>query len=178
MRRTILLLFTVIMGITRIATAGQAVSFIQDSVYDIDGRVVKMLGGSVWLMDFELFALPFDDAAVVFSGHDPQAESKDIEARVKNLPRRGVLMYQGSKVGVTLESGIFLRQNGYLGKVVEASDNGAVLKLADGSLWSVSSYDQYDTGYWLPPYPVIVYSNKLFMLNLKKGKRIWVTQMR
>jgi hypothetical protein len=178
MRRSALLLLAAAIAIANAAAAGQAVSFFQDSVLDIDGRVIKMLGGSVWLMDSEILALPLDDAVVLFAGHDSLVESEDIKARTTDLPKQGLLHYQGSEVAVTLVSGIFLRRNGYLGTVVEAHGDGGVLELDDGSLWSVPSYDQYDSGYWLPPYRVIVYSNELYMLNLKKGKRIWVQRIR
>jgi hypothetical protein len=86
-------------------------------------------------------------------------------------------MYEGSEVGVMLLSGVFVRRNGTLAAVVEAHGDGAVLELDDGPLWSVPSYDQYHTGYWLPPYPVIVYSNELYMLNLEKAKCIWVKRI-
>lgn len=160
------------------ANAVQAVSFFQESVMEIDGRVIRMLGGSEWIMDHEIVALPLDDAVVIFPGHDPLAESDDIEARIRNLPKRGTLMYQGSEVGVRLISGVFVRQNGHLATVIEAHGDGAVLELDDGSLWTIPEYDRYDTGYWLPPYRVIVYANELYMLNLKTGKRIWVERLR
>jgi hypothetical protein len=95
-----------------------------------------------------------------------------------DLPKRGVLFYQGSQVGVTLADGIFLRQNGFLSAVVEEHGDGAVLELEDGSVWSVPSYDQYDTGFWLPPYGVIVYASELYLVNLEKGKRVWVERVR
>ena len=62
--------------------------------------------------------------------------------------------------------------------VVEAHRDGAVLELADGSLWSVPDYDRYDTGWWLPPYKALVTSTKLYLYNLKKGKRVWVSQVK
>lgn len=32
----------------------------------------------------------------------------------------------------------------------------------------------YDTGYWLPPYPMIIFKSELNMLNLKEGKKVWI----
>jgi hypothetical protein len=52
--------------------------------------------------------------------------------------------------------------------------DGAILKTDDGSLWSIPKYDRYDTGYWLPPYPVLIFGNEQYMINLKKGKKVWI----
>ena len=51
---------------------------------------------------------------------------------------------------------------------------GSVLKLADGSTLSVPEYDQYDTGWWLPPYKALLTSNGMYLWNLKEGKNVWV----
>jgi len=69
-------------------------------------------------------------------------------------------------------------KNGTLNVVLESMGNGAVLKMADGSLWEINSYDQYDTGYWLPPYQVILTSDEMYMINIKENKKIWISKIR
>jgi hypothetical protein len=148
-----------------------------DTVYKIDGKVVEFLTGSKWLLDYEILALPLDDVIIVFEGHDPTINEKDIEKRIKNLPQNGVLHYDGNKVDAVLIKGVFLRENGVKNEVVESLGDGAVLKMVDGSLWSVPEYDQYDTSYWLPPYDVIIYTNELYIINLDEGKKIWINRI-
>mgnify|MGYP001823320003 CR=1 FL=1 len=67
-------------------------------------------------------------------------------------------------------------QNGFLAKVIASHGEGAVLEMDDGSLWSIPDYDQYGTGWWLPPYPVLIYANEMYLINLKKGKKVWVNR--
>jgi len=101
-----------------------------------------------------------------------------VKKRLKHLPKRGLFVVDGELVPTTLIDGLFVRSNGTLLTVVESMGEGAVLRTDDGSLWSVPSYDRFDTGYWLPPYKVIVMSNELYMYHLKKGKKIWVKRIK
>jgi len=71
--------------------------------------------------------------------------------------------------------GPLVTQPGYLTSVVGAMDNGAVLRLADGSTVSIPQYDQYNTRYWLPPYRALVTGNRTYLWNLKKGKRVSIS---
>jgi hypothetical protein len=76
MRRTIAVAcLAAILASPGTCNASKAVSFFQEAVLEIDGRVIKLLGGSTWLMDSEIAALPLEDAIVVFDGHDPLSES-------------------------------------------------------------------------------------------------------
>ena len=178
MKKIKIALITVGIFVTSLAFAQERVSFFQDTVSEIDGRVVKFLTGSVWLLEMEILALPFDEGIMVFRGHDPRADEKDLKKRIINLPHEGIFYYEGNRVSATLVSGFFIRQNGCLSQVIESLGDGAVLKMTDGSIWSVPKYDQYDTSYWLPPYPVLIYSSELHLFNLKKGKRIWINRIK
>ena len=178
MKKSISSLFILFLLLPRFIGANENVSFFQDSVFELDGRVLKFLSGSVWLLDHEILALPLSDGIVVFKGHDQMINEKDYNKRVKYLPKNGILYYEGNEVGVTLVQGVFFLNNGNLTTVVKAFGSGAVLQTRDGIMWSIPSYDQYDTGYWLPPYKVIIHSNDLYMTNLEKGKKIWVTKLK
>src|SRR6266511_898586 len=60
------------------ATSGK-ISFFQDSTIDVDRRVVKLLGGSTWLLDTESLLLPAQDVIVIFPEPDPTEGEKDIK---------------------------------------------------------------------------------------------------
>jgi hypothetical protein len=150
------------------------VAFYQDTVSEIDGRVIKFLMGSTWIMEREIVALPLGVGVIVCDGPAPEYNKDRLADYLKALPKTGVLIYNDNTVNVTRVDGAFILQNGFLGKVVESLGDGAILKTDDGSLWSIPSYDRYDTGYWLPPYSVLIFANERYMINLRKGKKVWV----
>jgi hypothetical protein len=177
MKNFIILFFLPIMLLSPFLSSGaEKVSFFQDTVSEIDDRVVKFLSGSTWLMEREIIAIPLDDGIIITPGLAPKYDKENIAAYIKTLPKHGRLAYQGNEVGVTLIEGVFILQDGFLAKVIASHGKGAVLELDDGSLWSIPEYDQYDSGWWLPPYPVLVYANEMYLINLKKGKKIWVNR--
>jgi hypothetical protein len=150
------------------------VSFSTDTVTKIDGKVIKFLTGSTWIMEREIVALPLSEGVIICNGPAPVFKKDKIDEYVKALPTTGVLVYSGETVNVKRVNGLFLLQNGFRGKVVEEMGDGAILKTDDGSLWSIPKYDRYDTGYWLPPYPVLIFGNEQYLINLKKGKKVWI----
>ena len=169
-----LLFLIVILLIPTISSALQRVSFSTDTVSEIDGKVIKMLGGSTWLTDNEIIAQPLDEATIICDVNAPEFNKNDIQKYIKKLPKKGTLIYQNNVVNVTLLDGIFLLSNGYLGKVINSHGNGAVLETEEGYMWAIPEYDQYDTGYWLPPYPVLITGNEMYLINLNKGKKVWI----
>lgn len=169
-----LYLFFALIATHAIGAELKPVAFFEDTVMEIDGRVVKFLSGSTWLLDREIVALPLGQATVVCSGAAPVFNKDKMAEYIRALPQQGAFMYRGQTVGAKLVSGVFLLTDGLLGQVTQAHGGGAILETDDGSLWSVPRYDQYDTGYWLPPYPVIIYKSQLHLLNLKEGKKIWL----
>ena len=100
---------------------------------------------------------------------------KKEDLRIESENRRGVFYYEGEKVGVRYLDGFYFRTNAILTTVIESYGEGAVLKTSDGSYWKVPEYDQYDTGWWLPPYDALI-QNELYLINLKKGKKVWVSR--
>lgn len=46
----------------------KSVSFFEDTVSDLDGRVVKFLTGSVWLLDHEIVGVPLSKAVIICNG--------------------------------------------------------------------------------------------------------------
>ena len=136
----------------------QTVEYVQDTSTEIDGRVLTLMGGTTWILEQETIALPFQDVTVVF----------------KPGSNVGTVFMEGEDVAAKLVDGIAIRKKGKLGVVVESLGEGALLRLNDDSLWKIPEYDRYDTGWWLPPYPVLLTSDEMYLINLKKGKRVWV----
>jgi hypothetical protein len=150
------------------------VSFASDTVTEIDGRVIKFLTGSTWIMEREIVALPLSEGVIICNGAAPKFNKGKIDEYLKALPTTGVLVYSGQTVNVKRVDGLLFLRNGFLGKVVEEMGDGAILKTNDGSLWSIPQFDRFDTGVWLPPYPVLIFGNEQYLINLKKGKKVWV----
>ena len=57
-----------------------------------------------------------------------------------------------------------------LGTVVQEEGDGAVLRLRDGTVLVIPEYDCFDTGWWLPPYKVLLTTSRLYMYNLRGGQ--------
>ncbi len=169
---TISLLF--LTSISVCAAQLKKVSFASDMVTEIDGKVIKFLTGSTWIMEREIVALPLSEGFLICDGPAPIFDKEKIDEYVNALPTVGVLIYSGNTVNVKRVDGTFFLQNGFLGNVIEKMGDGAILKTNDGSLWSIPQYDRYDTGYWLPPYPVLIFANEQYLINLKKGKKVWI----
>jgi len=138
------------------------VLYVQSSVLSSSSDVIKLLDGSRWLSSSASFALPASDIIIV----------------ILDKEGNGVAYSSGFEFLVSHLSGTPITASGTLSTVERALGGGAVLELRDGSLWEVPDYDQYHTSYWLPPYRVIITSNELYMINLKKAKKIWVSRIK
>lgn len=136
--------------------------YIQDSVTSSQDDVFTLLRGSKWLTTSYAYLLPMSDIIIILADEEGN----------------GVAVSDGNQFSVKYISGSVSLQEGKLSEVTRALGDGAILEMADGSMWEVPSYDQYDTGYWLPPYSVIITKNELNMINVEKGKKIWVTRVK
>jgi len=90
----------------------------------------------------------------------------------------GILLVNRTQTGACRVSGPDTAASGWVTTVVRQVGDGAVLETADGALWEVPQYDRYDTGYWLPPYDVLITANELYLYNLRERRRIWVSRIR
>jgi hypothetical protein len=136
-------------------------TYVEGSISEKSGKVIHLLGGTIWLLSRDSYVLPYTDVLIVMTGN-----------------QQGIFFYDGDEIAAKLIDGNPIRESGYYGSVVEQLGEGAILKLDDGSLWSVPSYDRFDTGWWLPPYKIIVTSGLSYMFNLEKGKKIWVSPIK
>ncbi|MBM3451322.1 MAG: hypothetical protein FJX78_10180 [Armatimonadetes bacterium] len=146
----------------------ERVEYFTDSIAQKDDEYVRLLGGSSWVLSTFSTALVTDDIIIVF---------RDITHQGQKV-KLAVAYLDGGEIPVRHVRGAYTTSSGYLTSVVEALGEGAVLRLADGSLLSVPSYDRYDTGWWLPPYRALLTSSRLYLYNLKKGKRVWVSPLK
>ena len=120
-----------------------------------DNNAVKNLDGTVWVFERYAMILVPDDMLVIEDG-----------------PGSYRAMINSQWRPVAPVSGFVTWDQAQLGKVVRSLGDGAVLQLHDGSLWEVESYDHYHTGYWLPPYPVLIDGYR--MLNLNRPDDDWI----
>jgi len=138
------------------------IAYVQSSVLSTDGDMFKLLDGSRWIKIGYSMILPASDVTIILTNEEGD----------------GIAFVDGVKIEVELISGTPTLNTGFLGQVVREHGDGAILKLSDGSLWEIPQYDQYDTGYWLPPYWVIVSSDELYLINVEKGKKVWASRIR
>lgn len=137
-----------------------SIQFAATSISDVNGEVVKMSGGSTWRLNRSYFGLPLNDVIIVMSDQ-----------------RNGVIYNEDGSYGARLLSGSVPTTSGQIRTVVEKMGEGTILKLDDGTLLEFSSYDKYDTGWWLPPYRVILETSRMNMWNIEKVKKVWVQRV-
>jgi len=140
--------------------SGSRVGFFTDSVFEANDDVLRLLGGTIWRLDRYYFGLPLEDVIVV------------------RIDDRFSRIYVNDNIYVArLISGSAAMSSGLLTSVVTKIGDGTILRLSDGSMLEFSSYDKYDTGWWLPPYEVLIDLNSMNMWNLEKGKKVWIQKI-
>jgi hypothetical protein len=159
------LLLTLIVCEALAAQVMERVEYISDSISRKEGKYIRLLGGSEWVLSSSTLALVADDVIIVF---------QEIEMQDKRKLKVAIAYLDGDEIVARHVGGQYVSDTGYLTRVVEVLGEGAVLKLADGSMLSIPEYDQYYTGWWLPPYNALLTGNRIYLWNLKKGKRVQV----
>lgn len=144
------------------------VTFVRDSTIEVHDTYVKLLSGASFELAYPALLLPAQEVIVVF-------EALEVRGQLLEAP---VFYVEGQEVVARHIAGSYISEAGYITRVVESLGSGAVQRLADGTLVEVSDYDRYHSGFWLPPYKVILAANQSYLVNLKKGKRITVRPVR
>ncbi len=137
-----------------------SIQFATTSISEVNGEIVKMIGGSTWRLNRSYFGLPLNDVIIIMSD-----------------PRNGTIYIEDNSYAARLLSGSVPTSSGHIRTVIEKMGDGTILKLDDGTLLEFSSYDKYDTGWWLPPYRVILESSRMNMWNIEKVKKVWVQRV-
>ena len=122
-------------------------------------RVVKLSDGSIWEIKHN-------------SGYGYGNESAFF---ISTGPKSANVWIDGSVYGATLLKGNPAYSIGMFATVIEEKGDGALLVLDDGKMIMIGSYDQFDTGWWMPPYPVLI--TGLNMWNLRKSKKVWIDEI-
>lgn len=139
------------------------VVYLEGTISKSSDGVITLLDGSKWLKSRYDMLLPMSDVFIVLTDDSGKgiAFSDGSQMQVEHL--------SGQPIGL---------MNGLLSKVVDSMGDGAVLELADGSMWEIPSYDQFDTNFWMPPYHVIITADQGHLINVSEGKKVWAKQVR
>lgn len=138
----------------------QRVQYLSGTIQDVSEDFIELLDGSKWITPYSTYALPLSDIIIIFNQNNNSATA----------------YIEGDEIFIKHLSGRIILNSGFYTNVTKEYGDGAVLLTEDGSMWEVPEYDRYYSGYWLPPYKVLITSNELYMYNLEKNKRIWITR--
>jgi len=131
--------------------------FFTDTVLEVTSEVIKLMGGSIWLLDRSYFGLPLEDVFGVMTSE-----------------KTATLYINGDEYTGELVKGITTTSSGIFSTVIKEQGDGTFLTLDNGMRLIFGSYEAYDTGYWLPPYRVLIDVRPMKMWNLKRGKKVWI----
>jgi hypothetical protein len=146
-------------ALAKIGSQGR-VQFFTATISEVNEDILKFMSGGNWRLDRNFFGLPFQDAIGIMVDQ-----------------RSAVIYANDNSYGARLLSGAPYTSVGVLKTVIEKMGEGSILKLDDGTMLEFSSYDKYDTGWWLPPYRVLIDLSGMNMWNLQKGKKVWIQRV-
>lgn len=141
----------------------EKVDYFPDSIAEKDEHVLRLNGGSSWLLASRTSALVSADVLVVM---------RDVDVNGQRVPAAW-LFVGGEEIPVKHVEGVYPRNPAYLTRVVGA-EGGTNLRLADGSMVVVPKYDRFAISRWTPPYKALLTGNRTYLYNLKQGRRVWV----
>lgn len=154
---------TVCAGAGASAQTMEKVDYFPDSIVEKDDHIVRLNGGSSWLLANRTSALVAADVVVVM--RDVVVNGQRVSA--------AWLFVGGDEIPVKHVEGVYARNPAYLTRVVSA-EGGTTLRLADGSQVVVPKYDRYSISRWIPPYKALLTNNRVYLYNLKEGRRVWL----
>jgi hypothetical protein len=158
------LLVTVCAVVSASAQKPENVSYFPDQIAEKEDYVVRLSGGSSWLLANRTLALVATDVVVV---------TRDVVVEGKRV-RAAWLYIGGEEIPAQHVEGVYPTNPAFLTRVVASEDKGTKLRLEDGTLLLVPGYNSYNINRWIPPYKVLLTGNRLSLYNLKDGRRIGV----
>jgi hypothetical protein len=167
--KKILMILLYLSIISNSLLAFEKVEYLADSIIQKDGNYIKLMGGTTWELTSMSLSLVTDDVIIIFH----QYVNKKGEQSV--LP---IFYHDGEEIAIRYISGSLLPESGYLTTIIQQLGEGAILKTNDGTILSIPQFDRYYTGWWLPPYKALVTGNQMYLWNLKKGKRVWIDNIK
>ena len=159
-------LFTMCAATAASAQTMEKVEYFQDSISEKGDRnhIIGLNGGSSWVLAEPTLAAIASDVVVVM--RDVLVEGKRVRA--------AWMFVGGEEIPAKHVEGVYPANQAFLTRVTGSEDQGTKLRLADGSELLVPGYNKYLLSRWVPPYKVLVMSNRLSLYNLKDGRRIEV----
>ena len=142
----------------------EKVDYFPDSIAEKDDHVVRLNGGSSWLLANRTTAVAPVDVVVVMR-----------DVIVEGKPVRAAWLYVGAEeIPARHLEGVYPTNAAFLSRVVAAEDQGTKLRLADGTSLLVPGYNKYISNRWKLPYKALLTDNRLNLYNLADGRRISV----
>jgi hypothetical protein len=141
----------------------EKVDYFPDSIAEKDEHVLRLNGGSSWLLANRTSAFVSADVIVVM---------RDVDVNGQRVSAAW-LFVGGEEIPVKHVEGVYPRNPAYLTRVVGA-EGGTNLRLADGSMVVVPKYDRFAISRWTPPYKALLTGNRTYLYNLKQGRRVWI----
>ena len=157
-------MFGLFMAATAAAQTMEKVNYFPDSIAEKDDHVVRLNGGSSWLLASRTLALAPVDVVIVM--RDVIVEGKPVRA--------AWLFVGGEEIPAKHVEGVYPTSPAFLSRVVAAEDQGTKLRLADGTSLLVPGYNKYISNRWKLPYKVLLTDNRLSLYNLLDARRISV----
>ena len=159
---------TVIFGLFMAATAAaqtvDKVDYFPDSIAEKEDHLVRLSGGSSWLLANRTSAVAPVDVMVVM---------RDVIVGGKSVPAAW-LYIAGEEIPARHVEGVYARNPAIITRVVASEDQGTKLRLADGTSLLVPGYNKYISNRWVLPYRALLTDNRLTLYNLADGRRISV----
>ena len=156
--------FNLCLAATAAAQVMEKVDYFPDTIAEKDEHVVKLTGGSSWVLATQTSAQAAANVMVVM---------RDVAVEGKNV-RAAWLFVGGEEIPAKHVEGVFPTNQAFLTRVTASEDKGTKLRLADGSELLVPGYNKYLLARVTPPYKVLLSANRLSLFNLKDGARVQV----
>ena len=151
-------------GAVASAQTMERVVYFPDSIAEKDDHVIRLNGGSSWVLASRTSALVAADVTIVM---------RDVV--VEGKPVRAAWLFVGSdEIPARHVEGVYPTNQAFLTRVIASEDQGTKLRLADGSELVLPGYNKYISNRWVPPYKALLTDNRLSLYNLKEGRRVGV----
>jgi hypothetical protein len=142
----------------------ERVVYFPDSIAEKEDHIVRLNGGSSWVLASRTSALVAADVTIVM---------RDVV--VEGKPVRAAWLFVGDEeIPARHVEGVYPTNQAFLTRVIASEDQGTKLRLADGTVLVLPGYNRYISNRWVPPYKALLTDNRLSLYNLKENRRVGV----
>ena len=148
------------------AQTKEKVAYFQDTIAEKGDRnhIIRLNGGSSWVLAEPTLAALGTDVLVV---------TRDVIVNGQSL-KAAWFYVGGDEIPAKHVEGLYPMNAAFLTRVVGVDDQGAKLRLADGTQLLVSRSNKYNVNRWTPPYKALLTGNSVYLYNLKNGTQVSV----